>query len=141
MNLHDPDFVAGFSRVVRRGGRWRNCEPVELVAQWSGLVSNCISGFSGGVEDYFNELTSRDDLEDAINAPELSRFSEIWQVKDAVLAADGEFGKILIPDVFPKFPASQWWNRGIVRYAGPCLVKELRQAYGITIDAVVQGGG
>lgn len=30
----------------------------------------------------------------------------------------------------------EWWNRGIVSYAGARLVEELSQTYGINIDLV-----
>src|SRR4051812_33354370 len=133
MSLHDPDFVAAFSQFMQRGGRWRNYEPVELISQWSNLVSRCVAGFPGDVEDYFNDLTARSDLEDAMQAQGLSRFPQMAQLREAVLESDARFREIIAPDVFPKFPMSQWWNRGVVRYAGRRLVEELREDYGVRI--------
>ncbi len=137
MSLHDPDFVAAFSQFMQRGGRWRNYEPVELISQWSNLVSRCVAGFTGDVEDYFNELTARSDLEDAMQAQELSRFTQMAQLREAVMESDARFREAIVPDVFPKFPMSQWWNRGAVRYAGRRLVEELHESYGVRIELMV----
>ena len=137
MSLGDADFVEAFSRFVRRRGRWRNCEPSALVGQWSDLVASCVEGFKGNaVEDYFNELTSRSDLEAAMNASELARFPQMELVRRAVLAADERFRAILLPDAFPKFPKSEWWLRGVVRYSGPQLAEDLRRDYGVVVDVV-----
>ena len=137
MNLNDAAFVEAFSQFVKRCGRWRNYEPRALVGQWSDLVASCVRGFQGNaVEDYFNGLTARGDLEKAMNAPELAHFPQMDLVRRAVLAADEELRAILIPDAFPKFPESEWWLRGVVRYAGPQLAEDLRRDYGIVIDVV-----
>lgn len=137
MSLYDPDFVSAFSQLMQRGGRWRNYEPVELISQWSNLVARCAAGFTGDVEDYFNDLTARSDLEDAMQARELSRFTQMAQLREAVLKSDARFREIIVPDVFPKFPMSQWWNRGVVRYAGHRLVEELYESYGVRIELIV----
>src|SRR5215211_2190422 len=109
MNLNDAEFVEAFSQFVRRGGRWRNYEPSALVGQWSDFVASCVEGFQGeAAEDYFNELTSRGELEKAINAPELAYFPQMDLVRRAVSAADERFRAILLPDAFPKFPESKW---------------------------------
>jgi hypothetical protein len=137
MTITDPDFVQAFSEVVKHGGRWRGYEPSVLVDQWREFVASCVEGFQGDLdEDYMNELTSRSDLEAAMNAPELVDYPQMNVVRNAVSRADEEFRAILIPDAFPKFPQSKWWLRGIVRYSGPKLATALHRAYGITIDSL-----
>jgi hypothetical protein len=137
MNLNDADFVAAFSRFVRRRGRWRAYEPSELVGQWIDFVVSCVEGFQGDAdEDYFNLLTCRGELEDAMNAPELANYPQMELVRSAVSIADEKFRPILVPDAFPKIPESKWWLRGMVRYAGPQLAADLRRSYGITIETV-----
>ncbi|WP_240670396.1 hypothetical protein [Actinoplanes solisilvae] len=133
------DFIESFSQVVRNSGRWRNYAPADLVAQWTELVAKCVIGFPGNAEDYFNDLTARSDLEGAMSSPELADYPEMLAVVKSVSVADAEFRKILKPDAFPKFPENQWWNRGIVRFAGPRLVDELKQFYGVEIDVVSEG--
>lgn len=137
MNLDDTEFVEAFSQFVKRHGRWRNYEPSALIGQWADLVDSCVEGFQGNAaEDYFNTLTSRGELERAMNAEELTRFPQMGLVRKAVLAVDERFRAILRPDAFPRFPESEWWLRGVVRYAGPQLAEDLRREYGIIVDVL-----
>ena len=137
MNLDDSDCVEEFSEFVRRGGRWRNYEPAALVGQWSDFVDRCVDGFEGGLaDDYFNELSSRSDLEEAMNSSELAKYPQMELVRSRVSAADEKLRAILIPDAFPNFPGSRWWLRGVVRYSGYKLADDLLRHFGISIEAL-----
>ncbi|NJC86298.1 hypothetical protein [Planosporangium mesophilum] len=125
-----------FAQFMRDTGRWRDCEPEALLARWSIFVESCIRSYEGDAEDYFNDLTARDGLERALREPILARFPELDDLRRAVLEIDAKFRKILRPDVFLGASGQEWWNRGIVSYAGVRLVEELGQTYGANIDRV-----
>jgi hypothetical protein len=130
------EFQEAFSRFVRRSGRWRDIEPDALLSRWRDFVGSCEEGYGGDVEDYFNDLTTRDSLEQALNSAELQRFSELALVHEQVLELDSRFGAILIPDVFPGLPEASWWARGVVRFARPRLVNDLRREYHVEVALV-----
>jgi hypothetical protein len=102
-------------------------------------VEACVAGYPGDAEDYFNDLTARDGLERALREPTLQRFPEIVEFRASVHLIDARFRPILRGDAFLGAQESEWWNRGVVRYAGPRLVAELREVYGVKVDTVRQG--
>ncbi|GAA2707869.1 hypothetical protein ACFY2R_26635 [Micromonospora olivasterospora] len=136
MTARDASFAQVFAQFMRDTGRWRDCEPDALLARWSGFVESCIRGYKGDAEDYFNDLTARDGLERAMRESALAHFPELDDLRRAALEIDEEFRRILRTDAFPRAPMDEWWNRGIVSYAGARLVEELSQTYGINIDLV-----
>lgn len=136
MTAPKAGFAQAFAQFMRNTGRWRDCEPDALLKRWSEFVASCVRGYEGDAEDYFNDLTARDGLERALREPTLARFPELDDLRRAVVETDEKFRGILRPDAFPKVSTDQWWSRGIVRYAGPRLVADLSQNYGIDIDLV-----
>ncbi|WP_018831973.1 hypothetical protein [Salinispora tropica] len=123
-----------FAQFMRDAGRWRDCEPDALLMRWSTFVESWIRGYEGDAEDYFNDLTARDGLERALREPVLARFSELDDLRRAVLEIDVKFRKVLRPDAFPRASEQESWNHGIVSYAGVRLVEELSQTYDVDID-------
>lgn len=140
MTVPGGSFSDMFAQFMRNSGRWRDCEPDALLRQWSEFVESCIHGYKGDAEDFFNDLTARDGLERAMREATLNRYPEMNDLRESVKEIDTRFRKIVRPDVFPRMPESEWWNRGIVRYAGPRLVEELRQTYRVDIDLVTRTG-
>lgn len=134
MTTDDASFAQVFAQLMRDTGRWRECEPDALLARWSVFVESCIRGYEGDAEDYFNDLTARDGLERALREPTFARFSELGDLRQAVLEIDARFREILRPDAFPGASEQEWWNRGIVSFAGARLAEELSQTYGVDID-------
>jgi hypothetical protein len=130
------EFAAAFTQFVRDRGRWRDCEPDALLARWVNFVNECVRGYEGEGEDYFNDLTARDSLEDAMRAPCLAGYVEMADLRRAVVEADEKFQAILRPDAFPGVPQEAWWARGMVRYAGPRLAMELKQTHHVDIAVV-----
>jgi hypothetical protein len=133
----DGEFREAFSNFARsRGGR-RNNSPEELLAVWTRFIEDCEAGYSGGAdEDYFNDLTSRDLLAEALDAEELQQFPQLVTLRAAVEEADRRFRAILRPDAFPSIPEEAWWARGVVRFAKKQLVEELRGHYGVEVELV-----
>lgn len=134
MTAPDASFAQAFAEFMRHTGRWRDCEPDALLARWSTFVESCVRGYQGDSEDYFNDLTARDGLERALREPALARYPELEELRRAVTEIDDKFRAILRDDAFPKFSTDEWWNRGIVRYAGARLAEDLHREYGIDID-------
>lgn len=130
------EFQEAFSRLVRGSGRWRDIEPDALLSRWREFVGVCEEGYGGDAEDYFNDLTTRDSLEQALNSAELQRFSELALVHGQVLELDSRFRAILIPDVFPGLPETSWWARGVVKFARSRLVNDLRREYHVEVALV-----
>jgi hypothetical protein len=137
--MTDPrgGFQEAFTAFMRKGGRWRNCEPDALRDAWASFVRSCVAGYEGEGEDYFNELTARSSLERAFQEPSLARFEEeMGALRSAVAEIDESFRRILDPDAFPRVPPSDWWVRGMVKYAGPRLAEELRETHHVHIEPV-----
>jgi hypothetical protein len=130
------NFVDSFSNFIRRSGRWRDVEPEALLSRWRAFVESCEQGYQGDVEDYFNDLTARDSLEEAFRAPELAEFSELVPIRTEVEKLDSRFRELLILDAFPGISEESWWARGVVRFARRRLVEGLRQEYRISVTEV-----
>ncbi|PRW64740.1 hypothetical protein CEP50_02560 [Actinopolyspora mortivallis] len=88
------------------------------------------------MEDHFDDLTSRDSIERALNDPELQDFSDMVVFRTRVEILDARLRPLLIPDVFPKIEERAWWARGLVRYARRKLVSELWDILGIEITEI-----
>lgn len=129
-------FEEAFASFVRGTGRWRDVEPGALVSRWKNFVDRCEEGYGGNAEDYFNDLTSRDSLEKALNSVELRRFPELALLHEEVRLTDVRFRAILIPDVFPKLPEESWWARGVVRFARGRLVDDMRREYHVEVALI-----
>ncbi|NOL45656.1 hypothetical protein HPO96_35980 [Kribbella sandramycini] len=93
-------------------------------------------GYRGSASDYFNELTSRDSIEAALQSEQLSGYAEMADLEEQVAQIDARFRVLLRPDAFPRMAVEDWWTRGIVRFAGPKLVRELKQTYRVTIAEI-----
>jgi hypothetical protein len=133
------DFIAAFSEKVHGWGRRRDYDPTSVLNDWARFVESCVRGYREQREYYVDELTTRDSIERAMNEPSLWKFPEMRDFTEAVLAIDARFRPLLLPDAFPRFPPEEWWARGVVKYAGPRLVSDLRTAYGVEI--LVGNGG
>ncbi|WP_081715514.1 hypothetical protein [Actinoalloteichus caeruleus] len=134
---HDTEnFHDAFSSFVRKSGRWRDVEPEALFSQWRTFVEECEQGYRGDAEDYFNDLTSRDCLANALNSAELQKFPELALLSAEVEAVDSRFRALLFPDAFPRMPEEVWWARGVVKFAGRRLVEDLRREYRVEPELV-----
>lgn len=134
-------FRVVFAEFIVASGRWRDAAPEELLARWGKFVTECEYGYTGDVEGYFNDLTSRDAIERAMRDEDLSRYPEMGDFKEQVARIDARFRSLPRPDAFPRLPAKDWWVRGIVRGAGQRLADELRDRYGVVIAPLFEGGG
>lgn len=126
-------FRVVFTEFIVVSGRWRDTAPEELLARWNKLVTECENCYVGDVEEYFNDLTSRDAIERAMRDEDLSRYPEMADFKEHVARIDARFHSLLRSDAFPRLPVKDWWARGIVRSAGQRLADELRDRYGVVI--------
>ncbi len=128
------DFRVAFVDFFKKTGRLRDVEPEALLARWEEFVDKCERGYPNDAQDYTNELTARDSLEQAMESEELQVFPELSKLCARVEVADARFRPMLIPDVFPRMDRKLWWARGMVRYGRKRLVESLRREYGIEID-------
>lgn len=112
----------------------RDVEPEALLARWEEFFDKCERGYPNDAQDYTNELTARDSLEQAIESEKLQVFPELSELCARVEVADARFRPMMIPDVFPLMDRNFWWARGMVRYGRKRLVESLRREYGIEID-------
>ncbi|MFF1821362.1 hypothetical protein ACFVWG_28935 [Kribbella sp. NPDC058245] len=136
MNRADDEFGEEFSTFIRASGRWRDTMPEALLERWVRFVDDCEHGYPLGAEDYFNDLTSRDALERALNSPQLQRFPELSQLRKNVERVDSRFRALLIPDVFPGIPGVSWWARGMVKAARKRLVEDVRRDYRVSLNEI-----
>lgn len=136
MTHGDDAFRAAFSAFVRASGRWRDTEPETLLARWVNFVDACERGYRGDSQDYFNDLTSRDSLERAMNAAELQGFAELPAFRARVEDVDAKFRPLLLPDAFSRIDERSWWARGVVRHGGRRLAEDLRHQYRVLITEV-----
>jgi hypothetical protein len=126
-------FRTHFSSFVRAGGRWRDAEPDALLNRWAVFIESCERGYPSDAEDYFNDLTSRNSLDDALMAEELQKYPELAELRSEVEALDARFRAILVADAFPRMPKQFWWTRGVVKYAKRRLVEDLRSGYCLNV--------
>lgn len=127
--MTDSEFSEEFSRLVRESGRWQDTRPDEMLMRWEQFVDECERGYSNDSVDYGNDLTVRDGLERAFGYPELQRFPELDELRGKVERIDKRFRILLIPDVFPRIPESEWWSRGVIRYGKKRFVDHFSQNY------------
>ncbi len=103
------------------------------MGRWLRFVDDCEQGYPHDVEDYFNDLTSRDSLERALTSVELQAFPEMSQLRASVQAIDSRFRALLIPDVFPRIPEEFWWARGMIKGGRRRFVEDVRREYHIDL--------
>lgn len=136
MTQNGEEFRGAFSRFIRESGRWRDVEPEALLSRWRTFVGECEEGYQRDAEDYFNDLTSRDSLAEALDSVELQAFSHLGLLRREVEAVDSRFRALLMPNAFPRIPEEFWWARGIVRFAGRRLVEDLRRQYRLEVTEI-----
>jgi hypothetical protein len=129
-----PAYEQAFGDFVRAAGRWRDVSPEQLVSRWRRFVEECLAGYPGRAEDYFNDLTARGALARAMGDPFLNRFQEMAELKQEVAEIDVLLQPQMRPDVFTRFADDRWWERGVIRSVGHRLVVDLRDGYGVIID-------
>ncbi|MFJ4340948.1 hypothetical protein [Streptomyces sp. NPDC088915] len=133
MNQRTANFQEAFSSFIEASGRWRDTTPEALLGRWSKFVDDCERGYPHDVEDYFNDLTSRDSLERALNSVELQVFPEMSQLRARVKGVDSRFRALLIPDAFPGVPEEFWWARGMVNSGRKRFVEDVRREYRLNL--------
>lgn len=121
------NFEEEFSSFIRASGRWRDTTPEALLGRWARFIDDCEQGYPHDAEDYFNDLTSRDSLEDAPTSEELQAFPEMQQLRARVEEIDSRLRPLLMTDVFPRIPDECWWARGIVKFGRKRFVDEVRR--------------
>ncbi len=133
MTENAANFVEAFSSFIRASGRWRDTTPDALLGRWSRFVDDWEQGYPHNVEDYYNDLTSRDSLERALASVELQVFPEMFQLRASVNSIDLRFRVLLIPDIFPRIPEEFWWARGIITRGRRRFVEDVRREYQIDL--------
>jgi hypothetical protein len=107
--------------------------PAELAEEWAQVVRECEAGYEWNVYEYHNDLAVRDAIAARLADPgtpeedraELAtRTAEVDARFQALLRAGVEIG----PEEDP------WWHRGVPRYAGPELARELREWFGVEVE-------
>ncbi len=131
MDFPDPVLVflqsQGCSRAVVEGGL------DGLVAAWERIVDAVAAGYAGGLEEYLNDMDSRDLLNEAW---QVARLDQQEGAAERLQAADRRVRALLVPTAQCLYgdlvaedegwtPDSHWWYFSRPAQAGRRLTAEL----------------
>lgn len=133
MNHDILEFLEEVDKILGETS-WRKKSPASLVRQWDGFVSSCEEGYSWDVSEYNDEIGVRTTLERILTAKTLVSYSElIGALAEEVQKIDDRFRCLLQTDV--ELPDREhWWERGVLKRAGPPYADFHRAAYGIAVE-------
>ena len=132
--MSGKEYIQKVQEVLRQNG-WEE-SPALLLEKWSSFVSECEEGYNWEIEEYWNEIRVRNWIEALLSAPELKEFEEFKEFTARVEEIDSMFRGLLLPDVSLKKNEGNWWEEGVLRYAGETLARDLQSMYGIQIEVV-----
>lgn len=126
MSGESPErFEDAFDLFMSGRGFWRKISSGELVEIVENFVTECEKGYRGQLYEYSDFLGFFAALYYAERDPRLARYEEQSVLGKRAALLEDRFQKLLVSDVFLRFPAEEWWNRGAPKRAGRGLVREL----------------
>lgn len=129
MTLHER-----FHAVVQSHGRRADWSPAVFVEAWSDFVDQVVSGYSGDLYEYENDLSVRDDLELALNDEELKKLDAWALLAERIGASDESFRNLLArgPVVHS---GVRWWHERLPPYAGDDLAADASRVLAVHVEA------
>ena len=98
-----------------------------LLDEWRDFVAGCEAGYGWNVYEYHNDLAVRDRLEAGVAELDADEAASLAQV-------DARFRALLQPGVEVGPAEDPWWHRGVLRYAGAELAKELKEWFQVDVE-------
>jgi hypothetical protein len=114
--------VADF--VISRGIDW-------LIDSWKNFVESCEKGYTLSIDDYTNDLTSRDIIHNVLDKLEDNNLRN--KIKIIIQPFDLRFRQLLVDTQIQTWPdedKTKWWFFGIVKNANGELLEDLNGYYG-----------
>lgn len=108
--------------------------PAQLLEEWAQLVRECEAGYEWNLYEYHNDLAVRDALARILADPDRAE-EERAEVATRLLEIDARFQALLQEGVQVGPEEDPWWHRGVPRYAGCELAGEMREWFGVEVEA------
>ncbi len=128
MTLRDT-FIA---KVLPSGVR-SDRGPSEHCEEWEGFTADVLSGYSGSLYEYENELSARDNLEKAVGDPELRQFPDWHEYEARIMRTDATLRRLLSGGEEVR-PGCSWWWSHLPPHGGREFAEDVRRIYAIDID-------
>ncbi|MCP2256279.1 hypothetical protein LY13_005069 [Prauserella aidingensis] len=127
MTLHEM-----FRSTVQPQGLRVEWSPNQFVEAWNDFVDQVISGYSGDLYEYEDELTIRDDLQLALSDARLHGLDGWRQLAERVAASDARLRGLLTngPVVRPDAP---WWRERLPPFGGEDLVADASRLFNVDL--------
>lgn len=129
MSLRDV-FVA----AVAARGRRTTWGPVQFIEAWQAFVAEVAAGYAGDLYEYENELSVRDDLQVALNSPDLGDYPEWANLQGQIVTIDGRLRSLLEEGPVVRSD-SEWWRARLPARAGAELAEAAKRLFGVEIDS------
>ncbi|MCO7237613.1 hypothetical protein [Aeromicrobium sp. CnD17-E] len=107
--------------------------PSEYCEDWEGFTADVLSGYSGSLYEYENELSVRDVLEKVMGDPELSTFPDWLAYEASIERTDTRLRRLLQNGVEVR-PGRPWWWSHLPPHGGGEFAEDIRRIYAIDID-------
>lgn len=129
-------FVKELDEVYQAHSDTLRLPPAALLDAWDAFVSQCEVGYRFDLSEYVHDIKIRRELEFLLSVPELQSFPEFEELTGRVHEVDQRFRALLLPDVIQPYASDEWWERGVLRYAGREYATDLKTLYGIKVAEI-----
>ena len=106
------------------------------VDAWEYLVHECEKGYEDCIEEYWNDLSNRDVIEELLFTPKLEGFEELEPFRKRVLIADTNFKILAHERTLGVDNRTAWWHQIILKIAGERLAEDYLDEYIIEVTVV-----
>ncbi|WP_438387114.1 hypothetical protein [Actinopolyspora saharensis] len=134
--MSDDLFRREFREALIEAKCARMYSPEDLIEMWDDFVGYCEYGYLENIEEYNNDRSTRDLIEDVLNSEKISQGKEIADFSKKVEKIDERFGSILASESIRPDGPPYWWKCFPPKYAGPELVDCVRKYFGVEIEVV-----
>ena len=119
------------SKLVERGLR-RIKYPVHLLEGWEGFIEDVETSFGMGIDEFDNDLSIRDLIEDVLIDETLREFEDYAIFAERVKELVTRFVTLL--STAQSRPGTTWWDRGVPQYAREELAEDFLSLHGIEVE-------
>jgi hypothetical protein len=128
-------YLTRFREIARERGWPDSTSPAGLLDQWRALAMAAEEGYRWTIDEYSNEISARDVLEEIFTDSVLRAEPEAQELCGRVAEVDSRMRALIRDDVHIGRPDDPWWRRGVLRRAGPDYVEDLERIYGIHVSS------
>jgi hypothetical protein len=137
VSVDDPDDFWTRLEAFARERRWRTGGSMNrLVDPWARLVTHIEAGYTMDWTELINDLTGRDRIEEVLTAGRFAGFDEPKVFVPRIQEIDDRLRAQFIPGVEVGGSSWPWWQRGILRRAGPEYVNEVKRLFGVDVEPI-----